>query len=173
MRKRFALSVSNGAAVMSDDTVTLTLRKRGTGPNGGRPARYPDSTVTRALELMWDTRSIAGAHRLLEAELAAKDELVPALPTLLDWAREHQEVTQHIQADRKRDMVALSTEAASAWAGRMVAAATNKKEDGSYAVTDGQVGVNYGISMDKRIAWENAGNKAPPVAVQFNLVTKD
>lgn len=142
--------------------------------NGRHLARgFDDEVVGRALALMLTTGNVAEAYRALKEELEAGGaKVIPAYDTLLMWARQQEDVITAIHADKKRDMVARSEDAVSAWAGRMVEAATARDESGKYTVPDSQVYLNYGTAQDKRTNWENAGSKAPAMAVQFNFVKR-
>lgn len=130
------------------------------------PYGFSDATVQRALELMMGTRSVREAYRLLKQE-AKPDVPVPAYETLWMWARQSEECLLAVTHETKRELVAISTDAATAWGANMVELADNPQ-----GLKPTEIGINYGIAMDKRTAWENAGNKAPQMAVQFNLVTK-
>lgn len=131
------------------------------------PHGFPDSTVQRAIELMLGAQSVREAHRMLKRELEGQELPVPDYTTLWLWARQSEECYQSLLHETKRDLVAVSTDAAMAWGANMVELADNPQ-----GLKPTEIGINYGIAMDKRTAWENAGSKAPQMAVQFNLVTK-
>ncbi len=136
------------------------------------PGGFPDSTIQRAIELLLESRSVAQAYTRLKAELEARDQVAPAYQTVWTWAKAHEEVIGAIGGYEKGDMVSVCSDAAMAWAGRMIDAAESRKEDGSYVVPDTQVYLNYGTTMDKRTNWERGGGTGQQMNVQFNLVTR-
>lgn len=137
-----------------------------------RPRIFDDALVTRAVELVIASGSIAQAHHTLEEELTAAGQPVPGYETVRSWANQSKEAMELVYADTKREMLAIASDAARAWGQRAVEAAVALKEDGSYAVPHGQVMVPYGIAMQRRTDWESTGNKGNQLNVQFNLVTK-
>lgn len=144
-------------------------------PVNGRhlPHGFSDDVVERALTLMLETQSIHQAQRYLEQEMLAQDKnaLVPAYDTFLMWARQREGVNHAIHADRKRDMVAVSSDAAMAWGQRSLEAAQAKDENGKYVVTHRESAYHYGIAMQRRTDWESAGSKGNQLNVQFNLTS--
>ena len=139
-------------------------------PNGRHlPCGFPDDVVRRSIEVMLDTKSVADAHRILIHEFNP----CPAYETLWRWARQSEECLQAVTGDKKRQLVAIASDAAAAWGQRAIEAAMAKNEDGSYVVGHTQTMVPYGISMQRRTDWESAGAKAPMVAFQVNLRTRE
>jgi hypothetical protein len=139
-------------------------------PVNGRnlPHGFPDDVVKRAIVLMLGSQSVAQAHRLLKAELEAQGLSVPVYETLWLWARQSEECYQAVTGETKREMVALSTDAARVWGAKTIALAGSARD-----MTPKEVGINYGISMERRTDWESAGSKGNQLNVQFNLVTRD
>ncbi len=132
------------------------------------PYGFPDSTVRRALVLMLGSKSVRHAHRLLSTELEVQGLPVPAYETLWLWAKQSEECYTALTGESKREMVAISTDAARAWGANMIELA-----DSDAAMRPTEVGINFGILMQRRTDWENAGTKAPQVAVQFNFRTRE
>ena len=142
-------------------------------PTNGRhlPHGFPDWVVERAVVLMLETTSVHQAQRILEREMLAKDwaALVPAYDTLLMWARQHKDVIPAIHGDRKRDMIAVSSDAAQAWGVRALEAATARDEHGKYAVSHRESAYHYGIAMQRRTDWDKTGQAGPSTAIQINI----
>ena len=141
-------------------------------PLNGRhlPHGFSDDVVARALGLIQSTRSMAEAQSLLDKEMrAAGAELVPDYKTLWMWARQHQDVIQTIQTDRKRDMVAVAGDVAMAWGQRSLEAAEAKDEKGRYEVSHRESAYHYGIAMQRRTDWERAGQASTVIPIQLNV----
>jgi len=130
----------------------------------GKTTPYPDAVVSRALALMLEHGSVGHAWYALRAELEAKGQPVPDYSTLWTWGRAHQDVIERLGASKKRDMVAMCDDVATAATQRLLQALPN--------LSDSQLAVPWGIAMQRRTDWENAGAKGPVAAVQFNLVTR-
>ena len=126
---------------------------------------YPVEVVERAYELMDEHRSVHQAQIALAAELAEEGLKGPGYTCMWRWADEREEILKNLHTGRKEQLVAVTSEVAMKSAERMLTAL-----DG---ISDSQAGVYYGIAMDKRIGWENTGNKANQLNVQFNLVTRE
>lgn len=132
------------------------------------PHGFSDSTVKRAITLMLGCRSVAQAHRLLRIELEAQDRPVPVYETLWLWARQSEECYQALTSESKRELVAISTDAARAWGANMIELA-----DSEAGIKPTEVGINYGIAMQRRTDWENAGRgSSVTVPIQINYRQK-
>lgn len=132
------------------------------------PHGFPDATVQRAIALMLGAQSVRQAHRMLQAEMETQGLPVPAYETLWLWARQSEECYQALTGESKRELVSIATDAARAWGANMIELA-----DSDAAIKPTEVGINYGISMQRRTDWESAGSKGSQLNVQFNLVTRD
>ncbi len=132
---------------------------------------FPDDVVQRALVLMLETENIPQAQRQLEREMVAEngDALVPAYDTLVMWARQSKDVITAIHADRKRDMVLVSSDAAMAWGVRSLEASQARDEKGRYEVSHRESAYHYGIAMQRRTDWDKVGQAGPTMNVQFNI----
>jgi hypothetical protein len=128
------------------------------------PSHSPE-TVTRALTLVEEHGGVYRGYKALAAEFEARGIRGPAYSTIWKWVSEREEVISRIDTHEKRKMSAISGEVAVDAAERMLEALPN--------LSDSQIPVAYGIAMQKRTEWENAGSKVPAVAVQFNLVTRE
>ncbi len=133
-------------------------------PLVGQAPMYGREIVTRAIELVDEHGGVYRGYKALSAELEARGVKGPAYSTIWGWVSEREDVISRLDTYEKRKMVVISSEVAVDAAERMLEALPN--------LSDGQVPVAYGIAMQRRTDWENAGSKAPPVAVQFNLVTR-
>ena len=126
---------------------------------------WPKEIVERGFELMDEHRSVHAAQCALAEEMAEKGLKAPGYTAMWKWAKERKEVMESLTFDRKDQLVAVTSEVALKASERMLTAL-----DG---ISDSQAGVYYGIAMDKRIGWENIGNKGNQMNVQFNLVTRE
>ena len=127
---------------------------------------FPADVVTRAVSLIIEHRSIADAWRILKAELEAKGKPSPVYSTVTSWARQSEGCLAALSQENKREMMAISSDAARAWGGRMIELADSDQE-----FSPKQIGVNFGISMERRADWEKGGT-GNQMNVQFNLVTR-
>lgn len=126
---------------------------------------YPMEIVERALELMDEQGSVHGAHVALSDELAEQGLKAPSYGTLWIWAREKEALLQSLTGGRKEQLVAVAGEVALKASERMLTALDK--------ISDSQVPVAYGISMQKRTEWERTNSSGNQMNVQFNLVTRE
>ncbi len=129
------------------------------------PRDYDQETYHRALTLIEETGNIARAHRTLKAELEAQGKPVPSYDTLWRWAEKSKDLIDKVRADKREEIVAVAGEVALAMAERLL----ETYED----LSPGQLPVAFGIAMDKRMAWDNAGRNGQQVNVQFNFYTEE
>ena len=125
------------------------------------PYGFPDSVVKRALLYCMESTSVALGHRRLKAEFDAWGLTCPEYETMWMWAKQSEECYTSITGDKKREMVALSSEVAQEAAGRMIRALP--------ALHDSQIPVAYGIAMQRRTDWDKTNTPATVQAVQFNV----
>ena len=132
-------------------------------PVNGKSLSYgfPDPVVQRALLFCMESKSVARAHRRLKAELEGWGTVAPDYHTVWEWAKAHEECYQAVTGDRKREMLALSSDVASTYASRMLDAAPN--------LHDSQIPVAYGIAMQRRTDWDKVGQAGAVAAVQINI----
>lgn len=133
-------------------------------PLVGQAPGYPAEIVQRALELVEERGVMFQGYKALVREMADQGLVAPDYSTVWHWVREREDVMSRIQATEKREMVGLSQEVAVAASGRMLEALPE--------LSHSQIPVAYGIAMQRRTDWENAGSKAPQMAVQFNFVRR-
>lgn len=145
-------------------------------PAGGRclPHGYPESIVQRALMYCMESQSVAAGHRRLKAELEGWGLTpIPDTHSVWEWVKQSEECLSAVTRADKREMIALTSDAARAWALRAVEAAEARHEDGSYVVLHRESAYHHGIAMQRRTDWDKVGQAGPTVAVQFNLRTRE
>ncbi len=134
-------------------------------PRDGRAPCYPKEIVERALTLMEEHRSVHAAQAALATEMEADGLKAPGYSTFWRWAQERETLLDRLQVGRKDQLVAVASEVAMKASERMLAALDT--------ISDSQIPVAYGISMQKRTDWEQSGGKGNQLNVQFNLVTRE
>ena len=127
------------------------------------PYGFPDSVVKRALVYCQESESVALGHRRLRAEFEAWGLPCPEYETMWLWAKQDKECYDAVTGDKKRDMVALSSEVAQEAAGRMIRALPG--------LSDSQIPVAYGIAMQRRTDWDKVGQAGAVQAVQINITS--
>ena len=132
-------------------------------PQNGKhlPYGFPDSVVKRALMYCQESESVAQAHRRLRAEFEPWGLTCPGYETLWLWVKQSEECYAAVTGDKKREMVALSSEVAQEAAGRMIRALPG--------LSDSQIPVAYGIAMQRRTDWDKTGQAGNIQAIQINI----
>ena len=125
------------------------------------PYGFPEPIVQRALMYCLESKSVAIGHRRLKHELEGWGLPVPDYHSVWLWSRQSEECYQAVTSDKKRDMVALSSDVAETYASRMLDAAPN--------LHDSQIPVAYGIAMQRRTDWDKTGQAGPSTAIQINI----
>ena len=129
------------------------------------PYGFPDPIVQRALMYCMESKSVAIGHRRLKHELEGWGLPVPDYDTIWTWAKQSEECYRAVTGERKREMVALSSDVAQAVSQRMLQALPG--------LSDSQMPVTYGIAMQRRTDWDKTGQSGPTMNVQFNLRTRE
>lgn len=125
------------------------------------PYGFPDSVIKRALMYCQESESVALGWRRLRAELELGSLPCPEYETVWQWCKNDKECYEAVTGDKKRDMVALSSEVAQEAAGRMIRALPG--------LHDSQIPVAYGIAMQRRTDWDKVGQAGPSTAIQINI----
>jgi len=127
---------------------------------------FPEAVVQRALLHCMEAQSVAQGHKRLKAELGAWGKApCPSYEIVWLWVKQSEECFAAVTTDRKREMVALASDAASAATGRLLEALPG--------LSGSQMPVAYGIAMQRRTDWEKAGQPNPMTAIQINLMGSD
>jgi len=127
--------------------------------------KYSKEIVERALELMAEHSSVHAAQQALAEELGKEGLTGPSYNAMWSWAKGKDTLLERLTANRKDQLVAVASDVALKAAQRMLEALPK--------LSDSQIPVAYGIAMQRRADWENTGNKANQLNVQFNLVTRE
>ena len=137
-------------------------------PLNGRslPHGFSDDVVQRALTYSMLTGSVAQGWRMLRREMEREGaEVIPTYTGIWDWVRASEECYRAVGGGNKREMVAISEDAARSWGERMLESAESDK------LAPTQVGINYGIAMQRRTDWERSGQAGNIMALQLNVST--
>ena len=125
------------------------------------PYGFPEPIVQRALMYCLESKSVAIGHRRLKHELEGWGLPVPDYHSVWLWAKQSEECYQAVTGDRKREMIALASDAASAASERFLRALPG--------LSDSQLPVAYGIAMQRRTDWERAGQVGTVIPIQLNV----
>ena len=124
------------------------------------PGHFPDWVKERALVLCELTGSATRAQHQLQEELQGSGIPTPAYPTIWGWARDRETVIAAMKGDRKSELVAMASDVMEVYAGQAIDAADK--------LNPYQKVIAYGVSADKRVAWERGAGGAVQ-AFQINL----
>ena len=132
-------------------------------PQNGKhlPYGFPEPIVQRALMYCLESKSVAIGHRRLKHELEGWGLPAPEYETVWLWTKQSEECLEAVTGDRKREMVALASDVASAASQRMIKALPG--------LSDSQLPVAYGIAMQRRTDWDKTGQAGPQTAIQINI----
>ena len=137
------------------------------------PYGFPDPIVQRALMYCLESRSVAIGHRRLKHELEGWGLPCPDYHSVWNWTKQSEECYQAVTGSDKREMIALTSDAARSWALRSLEAADARNEDGKYSVSHRESAYHFGIAMQRRTDWDKTGQSGPTMNVQFNLRTRE
>lgn len=127
------------------------------------PYGFPEPIVQRALMYCLESKSVAIGHRRLKHELEGWGLPCPDYHSVWNWAKQSEECLQAVTGDRKREMVALASDVASAASERFLGALPS--------LSDSQMPVAYGIAMQRRTDWDKVGQPGTVQAVQINITS--
>ena len=125
------------------------------------PYGFPEPIVQRALMYCLESRSVAIGHRRLKHELEGWGLPVPDYHSVWLWAKQSEECYTAVTGDRKREMVSLASDAASAASLRFLEALPG--------LSDSQLPVAYGIAKQRRTDWDNTDQAGNVQAIQINI----
>lgn len=134
-------------------------------PKNGKhlPYGFPDSIKQRAIMFCMESQSVALGHRRLKHELERWGLEIPDYHSVWNWARESEECYQAVTGPKKREMIAISSDAALMAAERLIQAIPN--------LSDGQAAVPYGIAMQRRTDWDKTDQAGVTTAIQINITS--
>lgn len=151
----------------SSPVILVAMSDNGSGElvsGNDLPGGFPQWVKERAVTLCEITQSATRAQRQLAQELEGSGIPAPSYPAVWAWARDYENVVTALRGDRKSELVAMASDVMEVYAAEAIGAAPD--------LTPYQKVIGYGISADKRAAWES-GNRGNQFNVQFNFVKRE